>query len=1465
MNKKVRNGPHPGISSVPETPVIHPVMHARQPSLRQASAPYNASPQGKSRQSSAGYAENVGPRHPGNDSMARQASFISPSPLYPAPVEIARAQDQMVVPMPSQNYRNVTGVLPNPMGQQFVPNQLTQAQQFVAHMTYQAMIPNASIMVGPPPDPRHMYNGNSNAIMQPISEVTNYQQFPPDTVIRQLQVTGVGPQDVLVNISGHAHGSGPDRESRLYNPYGPANTGFSQGLFRGRGRSKPSFSVQSGRGRKFSSGSYGRGGYGQHTRDRSPYQGSYHDPRQQGSPFSSVPHQQEHHNTTAIHNQGTEPFPPFDASQQPLDLESTHFQAPGYKALGPHPTGPRALNPMPLNDSGDYMVENLDPEHGCGKDWIGPSCEKVRCLWVHGISKDVTEATFKQFFEQSTGFPIIEAGIQEDKNRHRYAFVQYVWHYFTPLISVILTLSSFNTASEARKALQLNGIEFNGRPLFVQVPQKFYTPPIFEKSWNQRQSNNAKNRRMSLPFSHGIRCGSAGGPSHYSNIPMAIRETVSQEFQNAKQYTAGRRAPSVPQINQQEEYNSSFERARVATTLPLYSPQDARSDLLRSSIHRSPATKGSPEMKKPKRKSAKSSPKKSKPAVKGEKIDETVASPTQPSKKSDMTNQGKTSEISEINTDAPTKLTEDADVTPNPAEEKPLSDATPTSTESQTIMERAHESPAQSIQSDEQAMPVRVLETTVLHQEVSTTTKSLEKLAHPQTPIKDALVCEYPAIYHTPDVEVASEDDQKQDASFHSAKESQSPKSDGKGDVKSFTEATIMISREDQAVPAQGSDVEAEEESKQKKQVNEHETLRSGIADTEIVIPQSQLSVEPPLDINKALAISALPPNSGVKQTESLYPFAKAKQQKQPQSKKKGSKKEKGKEVELPKPKIAESSTSKEAELTKPKTVESTMFTETRVDLDSSSISEVGSIKGKHGQSTQDSKADVMEEETLLEPALNSGNDSAPPGKGKQESEPIDGKGSSFYQLGETKVQVVVPSPDLQDVPVTLAPKKQNESLAEGLGLRINQNLEAARQEGEKEKKRKAIAAKVAIPRIKLRSTRLPTATVKSDSAEARSPLTQITYVTPNEDTASPLTDNKSTFADNSVSEPMKAEARQQIQDPPSRYNTSAEQDVDGMEIVGINQDAGDAIPPTSSNDSLQPDDVVSLSAETPLSTMPITASLGQTAAQPIDPLQPVAQPRIKSKKPKKKKNKTAATPEGGTLDTSPTPQPTTQQTEETQSTSAIDDGIEFGEQKMMIDGMTKGRKSSVSYYDKMHLEEKSPKAREASQSADKGKAKACSAKEQANISPLASKVDRSAELAKLYEELTAELAHQDLFDPESTERKNSIAKVRVLRIAIDARQEANVSSRSRGLDPEMVKAVMGYKMTGDAASKHFTTSKQSQGEETLPISLVKDYYTVKENEYIGKPVRGKNVDSEESGAEEPGIPITPPFFQEVE
>ena len=424
-NQKVRGGPHPGISSVPETPVIHPVMHARQPSLKQASAPYNASLQGKSRQSSAGYAENVGPRHLGNNPMTRQASFVSPPPLYPAPVEIARAQDQMTVPMLTQNYRNVTGVSPNPMSQQFVPNKLMQAQQFVTHMPYQAMIPNASIMVGPP-DLRHMYNGNSNAIIQPISEVTNYQQFRPDTVIRQLQVTGVGPQDVLVNVLGQAHGSGLDRESRLYNPYGPANPGFSQGPSRGKGRGKPSFSVQSGRGRKFSSGSYGRGDYGQHTGDRGPYQGSYRGPRQQDSSFSSVPYQQEQRSTTAIYNQGTEPFPSFDASQQPLNLESTHFQAPDYKALGPHPTGPRALNPMLLHDNGDYIVENLDPEHGCGKDWIGPSCEKVRCLWVHGISRDVTEATFKQFFEQSAGVPITEAGIQEDKNRHCYAFVQYV-------------------------------------------------------------------------------------------------------------------------------------------------------------------------------------------------------------------------------------------------------------------------------------------------------------------------------------------------------------------------------------------------------------------------------------------------------------------------------------------------------------------------------------------------------------------------------------------------------------------------------------------------------------------------------------------------------------------------------------------------------------------------------------------------------------------------------------------------------------------------------------------------------------------------------------------------------------------------------------------------------------------------------------------------------------------------------
>lgn len=212
---------------------------------------------------------------------------------------------------------------------------------------------------------------------------------------------------------------------------------------------------------------------------------------------------------------------------------------------------------------------------------------------------------------------------------------------------------------------------------------------------------------------------------------MTIQETVSQEFQNVKQYTAGRRAPSVPQINQQEEHNSLFERARMATTLPLYSPQDARSDLLRPSVPRSLATKGSPELKRPKGKSAKSSPKKSKQAAKEEKTDETITGPTQLSNKFDMTNKEKTSEIWEINTDAPTKLAEDADVTTNPAEEKSLSNVTLTSTESQIIMEQTHESSVHSIQSDEQAVPVHVFETTVLHREVSTTTKSLETLAHP--------------------------------------------------------------------------------------------------------------------------------------------------------------------------------------------------------------------------------------------------------------------------------------------------------------------------------------------------------------------------------------------------------------------------------------------------------------------------------------------------------------------------------------------------------------------------------------------------------------------------------------------------------------------------------------------------------------------------------------------------------------
>lgn len=464
-------------------------------------------------------------------------------------------------------------------------------------------------------------------------------------------------------------------------------------------------------------------------------------------------------------------------------------------------------------------------------------------------------------------------------------------------------------------------------------------------------------------------------------------------------------------------------------------------------------------------------------------------------------------------------------------------------------------------------------------------------------------------------------------------------------------------------------------------------------------------------------------------------------------------------------------------------------------------------------------------------------------------------------------VGVVAPFPNPQDGPVISALKEHDESSTEDLRHMANQNAEIARIEGEKEKKRKAIAAKVAIPHIKLNSTRLPSATMKSDSAEARSPLTQITHITTSEDANFPGTDNKSTFMDIPALEPTKECARQQSPDSSSRSSILTEQEVyeANVEIASTIQGSSNAMPPNNPNDYIQSGEVVvSLSAEAPSFAMPITTSHGRSVDQLMDPSQPLSQPPVKSKKSKKKKNKPVATQGGCILDAKTTPGPNAEQAEETPSTSAVDDGIEFGEQKIMIDSMTKGRKSSISYYDKTYLEEVSPKARRTSQSADKGKGKAHGAREEVTASSQNPKVDRSAELGKLYEELTAELSCQDLFDPESTERKHSIAKVQMLRVAIDAGQEANTNSRSRGLDPETVKAVIGYGMTGDDTSKRLHTSKQLQGPKTPPVSFVKHYYNVKENEYIGKLVLGKSIDSEESGAEESELPITPPSFREV-
>jgi hypothetical protein len=173
---------------------------------------------------------------------------------------------------------------------------------------------------------------------------------------------------------GGKHG---DRQPNLYNPYGAERPDFSDiPAHRARRNGRGSFSNQTtGRGRKFSTGSYGRNNYAS-----PPVPSTAYTPEMPPYPYGGPG------------PNDVEPFPAFHDYRQPVEPQQ-------YDA------------PAPLHDISD-------PIRGCGQTWIGPENQTVRQLWVQRLpqmSLHIAKASLQKHVQSLIGPRDVTVDVRDGK------------------------------------------------------------------------------------------------------------------------------------------------------------------------------------------------------------------------------------------------------------------------------------------------------------------------------------------------------------------------------------------------------------------------------------------------------------------------------------------------------------------------------------------------------------------------------------------------------------------------------------------------------------------------------------------------------------------------------------------------------------------------------------------------------------------------------------------------------------------------------------------------------------------------------------------------------------------------------------------------------------------------------------------------------------------------------------------
>ncbi|KAJ4369063.1 hypothetical protein N0V83_006146 [Neocucurbitaria cava] len=561
---------------------------------------------------------------------------------------------------------------------------------------------------------------------------------------------------------------------------------------------------------------------------------------------------------------------------------------------------------------------------GCHDNWIGPKNETVTELFVGDLPDDVQPNELKDLFVQHVGIKPslidIKYSLEQQPSR-LHAFI------------------SFSSASDAKKALQIRTqnpyLRHGSVSVTVSVPRRFFTraPNSIRKASFTSGSNNA--------------------------LPHASKPDE-------------RVARGVAHMSSHDE-ESVVVGPQVDSDKPLYSPQDARSDLQKKTGQQSedndPMSDGSP-------KARKSKPRPSSPAK--ETVTETgnvvEVDTTEGDKPVDVDRLGSAEpEVTAVESDAqvakeaPKTLAKSADTSLEPS----ATITTPSSVGGTAGATREASSQAHDhehafgiehggeVQTQSSLGPSTVeTEAPVVKIPIKSESDVL-KFEQPRAEVMDLAgeQSERPALSsQPPSVEDAgSDDDAKNDTSFHSAQESQTdvvhaePKpghpeetvlvdqgttapelfstkeSSTLSAINTMKAATTDPSTQDSQLKPAQSEQEAMTESKGKtKSINDTESL---VGPTKNVMDGLTTTIAPTSTASTQPAVEALK-KGGASQMVSLSPFAKptkAQQKKERELKKKQQKKEQA-EKEKAKAEKAKSSTKVDAPTTGEAEIEHPQF-----------------------------------------------------------------------------------------------------------------------------------------------------------------------------------------------------------------------------------------------------------------------------------------------------------------------------------------------------------------------------------------------------------------------------------------------------------------------------------------------------------------------------------------------------------